>query len=80
MKLYAWDSSAFADFGLGKIIVMAEDIETARQKVFSKYGDNSSEGYYKKLMVDISDKPDIITDGVFVEIKRQYDREYDGIY
>jgi len=68
MKMYVWNSEAFAESNEGKICVMAENIETARQKVVTNYN-HYANGYYAEAVIkDIANEPMEIENGIFCVI------------
>jgi hypothetical protein len=72
MNMYVWDSEAYADYGLGTIIVMAASVDSARDQVIEKvkadYGQDSD--YYKSILKkveeDISKEPNVVDEPIFI--------------
>lgn len=70
MNLYMWDSEIMAAYSKGKIIVMAESVELARQKTVNDWtplqDDSETEDFYLISLKDLED------DGLEEEMERKY--------
>lgn len=60
MNLYHWNSKLLANYSDGDIVVMAENVEQARDKVYALFDplkdDGPFEDHYLKLLRDMEDE------------------------
>ncbi len=65
MKMYKWDSEFLRDYSQGAIVVIAESIKMAREKVLVKFdAENKESCSYEserlELMEDIKNEPKLV--------------------